>query len=81
MNWTLVTATSSAAFAERATELPETVALLAGAVNDTVGGPASTLLTLTATPADVVVFPAASRATAVSVWPALVALVESQVIP
>src|SRR5262249_5394634 len=39
---------------------------LAGAVIDTVGGVESTLLTVTDTGADVVLFPAASRATAVS---------------
>jgi len=57
---------------------PDTFAPPAGAVIDTVGGVGS-LLTVTATPVDVLEFPAASRATAVSVWLPLVADVESQV--
>src|SRR5437660_1467507 len=56
--------------------VPETVAPLAGAVMLTVGGVVS-LKTVTVTAADVVVFPAASRATAVSVCDALVAVLVS----
>ena len=47
--------------------VPETVAAGAGAVIETVGGMVS-LETVTATPAEVATLPAASRATAVTVW-------------
>ena len=47
--------------------LPATVALFAGAVTDTVGAVVSAFCTVTATDDDVVVLPARSRATAVSV--------------
>ena len=66
-NWTPITATLSDAVAETVTLAPATVAPLAGAVIDTVGGVPSTLFTVTLTEADVVELPAASRATAVSV--------------
>jgi hypothetical protein len=52
--------------------VPETVAPLVGAVRETVG---ALLSTVTLTPPLVVVFPAASRATAVRVWAPFVALV------
>ena len=67
-NCTLVTPTLSAAVALTATLAPDTVAPAAGAVTDTVGGVVSgvALETVTLTAAEVVVFPAASRATAVS---------------
>ena len=74
LNWTPTTPTLSDAVADTARVVPDTVAPPAGAVTDTVGGVVS-LLTVTVTPADVVVFPAASRATAVSVWLPLVAVV------
>ncbi len=66
-NCTLATPTLSLAFAVTET-VPLTVAPLAGAVIETVGGVVSAmLLTFTATPALVVVFPAASLATAVTI--------------
>src|SRR5204862_2589 len=65
-NWTPITATLSDAVAETVRLAPATVAPLAGAVIDTVGGVPSTLFTVTLTAADVVELPAASRATAVS---------------
>src|SRR5262249_10722750 len=65
-NWTPTTATLSDAVAETVTLVPATVVPFTGAVTDTVGGVESTLLTVTETGADVVLFPAASRATAVS---------------
>ena len=63
------------------TAAPETVAPLAGAVMETVGGVVSeaALLTVTVTVAEVLVLPAASRATAVSVCEPLVAVVLFQV--
>src|SRR5439155_322082 len=65
----VVTSAPTAAPSSRnCTPAPATVAPLAGAVIDTVGGVPSTLLTVTLTAADVVELPAASRATAVSVW-------------
>src|SRR3977135_1438246 len=57
--------------------VPLTVAPLAGAVMPTVGGVVS-LKTVTVTAVEVVVLPAASRATAVSVCEALLAVVVSQ---
>src|SRR5207248_2814747 len=66
-NCTPATPTLSDAVAETVTLAPATVAPLAGAVIDTVGGVPSTLFTVTLTAADVVELPAASRATAVSV--------------
>ena len=76
LNCTPATPTLSAAVAESVTAVPETVAPLAGVVIETVGGVGSGagLLTVTLTPALVVVFPAASRATAVSVCGPLVAV-------
>src|SRR5437899_1048375 len=74
-NWTPATPTLSDAVAVIVV-VPETVAPLAGAVTLTVGGVVS-LKTVTVTAADVVVFPAASRATAVSVCDALVAVLVS----
>src|SRR4051812_18524304 len=67
LNCTPTTAMLSAAFALTATA-PSTVAPAAGALMETVGTVPSTLLTVTGTAADVVLLPAASRATAVSVW-------------
>src|SRR5919201_5151408 len=70
-NWTLATPTSSDAFAARAT-VPERVAPAAGAVSDTVGGVVSggggggAFATVTVIEGELAVFPAASRATAVS---------------
>src|SRR5207237_7141356 len=55
-NWTPRTATLSDAVADTATLAPATVAPLAGAVIDTVGGGPSALLTVTLTAADVVEF-------------------------
>ncbi len=66
LNWTPATPMLSAAVAVTLT-LPVTVALFAGAVNDTVGAVLSAFCTVTAIDDDVVVLPAASRATAVSV--------------
>src|SRR6185295_17755739 len=65
-NCTPTMAMLSEAVAETVTLVPATVAPLAGAVIATVGGVASTLLTVTETGADVVELAAASRATAVS---------------
>jgi len=48
--------------------VPLTVALFAGEVIETVGGVVSALFTVTFTLALVAVFPAASFASAVSVW-------------
>src|SRR6185436_7225910 len=67
LNCTPATPTLSVAVAEIVTAVPDTVAPAAGAVIATVGAVVSALLTVTLTAADVVVFPAASRATAVSV--------------
>jgi hypothetical protein len=64
---TLATPMLSLAAAVTLTAVPETVALLAGAVTLTVGGVVSAFITVTPTAADVVWFPAASRATAASV--------------
>src|SRR5438874_7400016 len=80
-NWTPTTATLSDAVADTVTFVPATVAPLAGAVIDTVGGVPSTLLTVTLIAADVVELPAASRATAVSVWTPFVVAVVFQVTP
>src|SRR5437762_538202 len=57
--------------------LPDTVVFATGALIETDGAVVS-LLTVTATAADVVVLPAASRATAVSVWLPFVAVVVFQ---
>src|SRR6185295_2632717 len=65
LNWTPTTPTLSLALAVTDTADPETVAPPAGAVTDTVGAVAS-FDTVTVTALDVVVLPAASRATAVS---------------
>ena len=54
--------------------VPSTVEPPLGAVMATVGGVASTLFTVTTTARDVVRLPAASRATAVSVWLPLAAV-------
>src|SRR2546425_10338470 len=59
--------------------VPLTVAPAAGAVRDTVGAVVS-LLTVTVTAADVVELPAASRATAVSVWLPFVAVDRKSVV-
>lgn len=70
-NCTLATATLSVALADTVTLDPLTVEPLAGAVILTVGGVVSaggTLSTVTFTTVDVVVLPAASRATAVRLW-------------
>ncbi|MFZ0636972.1 MAG: hypothetical protein WAM08_15735 [Candidatus Acidiferrales bacterium] len=48
--------------------VPDTVPPFAGAVTETVGGVELVLLTVTATPALVAVFPFESFATAVNVW-------------
>src|SRR5437773_662287 len=74
-NWTPTTPTSSDAVAAMVV-VADTVALFAGAVMLTVGGAVS-LETVTVTEVAVVVLPAASRATAVSVCDALVAVVVS----
>ena len=58
---------------------PETTAKLAGAVMATVGGVMSGLLTVTVTVVAVAVLPAASLATALSVWTPLSTAVVSQV--
>jgi len=78
-NCTLATPTLSEALAETETA-PETVAALAGAEMETVGGVVSgvELLTVTVTEALVVEFPAASLATAVRVWEPLLAVVVFQ---
>src|SRR5207253_1864228 len=78
LNWTPTTPTLSAAVAVTAVVVPETVAPPAGAVIDTVGGVVS-LVTVTVPPASAAGWPAAPRATAVSVWLPLVAVVVSQV--
>src|SRR5206468_11907739 len=57
---------------------PATVAPSVGAVTATVGATLST--TVTATADEVVTLPAASRATAVSVWPPRLAVAASQLI-
>src|SRR3989442_14686171 len=57
--------------------VPVTLARGVGAVREPVGGVVP-LLTVTVTPAEVVDFPAASRATAVSVWLPFVAVVVVQ---
>src|ERR1700693_3315968 len=80
LNCTPATPTLSAAVADTVTLAPDTVAPVVGAVIDTVGGVVSALLTVTLTAAEVVVLPAASRATAVSVCAPLVAVVLFQVI-
>src|SRR6185295_1814733 len=66
LNCTPTTPMLSEAVADTAIA-PATVAPGAGAVTATVGAVVSVLLTVTVTAADVVVLPAASRATAVSV--------------
>jgi hypothetical protein len=73
-NWTPTTPTLSEAVAETVT-VPDTVAPLAGAVIVTVGG---LLSTVTLTLLLVVLFPAASRATAVRVWEPLPTVVVFQ---
>src|SRR4029453_11637234 len=65
LNCTPATATLSEAVADTVTVFC-TVALLAGALIETVGAVVSALLTVTDTVADVVVLPAGSLATAVS---------------
>src|SRR5207249_2510659 len=76
LNCTPATPTLSLALAM--TEMvPETVAPPAGDVIDTEGGVVS-FDTVTVTPAEVVTLPAASRATAVSVWEPLLAVVVFQ---
>src|SRR6478609_2760885 len=78
LNCTPATPMLSAAVADSVT-VPETVAPPAGAVSDTVGATLSGLLTVTVTVADVVLLPAASRATAVSAWlPFVTALVSHE---
>jgi hypothetical protein len=66
-----------------ATLAPDTVAPAAGAVTDTVGGAvsAAALETVTLTGAEVVVFPAASRATALSACVPLLSVVVFHVTP
>src|SRR4029077_3642424 len=78
LNCTPTTPTLSDALAVTVV-VPETVAPPAGAVTLTVG-PVVSLKTVTVTAADVVVLPAASRATAVSVCDALLAVVVSHAI-
>ena len=65
LNCTPITAMLSEAAALTVTAVPATVAPVAGAVIATVGGVASTLLTVTVAAVAVAVLPAASRATAV----------------
>src|SRR6266851_5636773 len=79
LNWTPTTPTLSVAVALTVV-VPVTVAPFAGAVIATVGGVVSGVgfETVTETGADVVVLPAASRATAVSVWAPAVAVVVFQ---
>src|SRR5947208_7854367 len=79
LNCTPMTPALSVALAETLT-VPATIAPEVGAVMDTVGGAASGtgLLTVTLTSADVVLLPAASRATAVRVCDPLVATVVFQ---
>ena len=81
LNRTPATPTLSEAVAETVTAAPETVAPLAGAVMETVGGVVSeaALLTVTVTVAEVLVLPAASRATAVSVCEPVATVVLFQV--
>ena len=74
MNCTPTTPTLSEAVAVRVT-VPDTVAPLAGAVKLTVGAVVSGLSTVTVTVVEVVMLPAASRATAVSLWVPLVTVV------
>ena len=69
----------SLAEAERVTLAPETVALLSGAVSDTVGA-TSSLLTVIVRAVEVATLPAASRATAMSVFDSDVVAVESHTI-
>src|SRR5207237_3080172 len=71
LNWTPATPTLSVALAETVI-VPATEAPAMAAVSETVGG---ALSTVTLTAAEVAVFPAASRATAVRVWAASVAVV------
>ena len=73
LNCTPTTPTLSAAVAETVT-VPATGEAAAGAVIATVGGVVS-LKTVTLTPAEVAVLPAASRATALRLWMPLLALV------
>ena len=67
-NYTPTTPTLSFAFAETGT-LPVTLEPAVGAVRDTVGGVLSTTTTVTLTFGAVAELPAASVATALSVWP------------
>jgi hypothetical protein len=78
-NCTPTTPTLSDAVAVNGTEPPGTVEPFAGAVIDTTGGVKS-LLTVTVTAVEVVLLPAASRATAVNVWVPLATVVVSHVI-
>ena len=71
MNCTPTTPTLSVALAEIVI-VPVTVESAAGALMETMGG---ALSTARLTAADVAVFPAASRATAVRVWTPLVVVV------
>ncbi len=73
----------SLAVAETATEAPETVEPFVGVLKETVGAVVSgvVLETVTETDEEVVWFPAASRATAVSVCIPFEAVVVSQVVP
>ncbi len=66
----------AAALAVNLTDVPLTVALAFGLVIDAVGG--GTLLTVTLTGLDVVVWPAVSTARAVIAWVPSPAVVESQ---
>lgn len=74
LNWTPATPMLSEAVAETVVVVPETVALAAGAVREMVGGVVSGttqyegLFMLTVIPAEVVWFPAASKALAVKLW-------------
>src|SRR5439155_12997851 len=76
LNCTPATLTLSDAVADTVTLAPDTVAPPAGADIVTVGGVVSALVTVTVTAALVFVLPAASRATADSVWLPLVTVVE-----
>ncbi len=76
LNCTPTTPTASEAVAVTVTE-PDTEAPAAGAVTDTAGAVTS-LPTVTVTPAEVALLPAASRATAVSVWSPLAMPVVAQ---
>src|SRR5437762_1743429 len=71
LNWTPATPTLSVALAETVI-VPATEAPAVGAVSETVGG---ALSTVTLTTAEVAVFPAASRATALRLWMPLLAMV------